>query len=62
MAAIVHQYLLDLSPLGHTDMCFSQAQNDAIQRWKQASYKAMLNDQAPSKSVLKAQERASKKK
>jgi hypothetical protein len=65
MAAIVHQYLLDLvTPVGSTQdtMCFSQTQDEAIQRWKEASYKAMISDQAPSKSVLKAQERARKKK
>jgi hypothetical protein len=63
MAAIVHQYLLDLIPQDGNaqDMCLSQTQDEAIQRWKEASYKAMISDQAPCKSVLKAQERASKK-
>ena len=43
-------------------MCFSAKQADAIQKWKQNATKAIAEDKAPSKSVLKRHDNANKAK
>jgi hypothetical protein len=63
VARMVHQYLQQAVRETTTDdaihtLCMTPAQATIIEVWKKNAYKAVLADQAPSKSILRQQSRA----
>ncbi|KAL3904320.1 MAG: hypothetical protein SGARI_004976 [Bacillariaceae sp.] len=66
VAKIVAMYLEDVIPqteiLALDCMGFSDKQMDAMRKWKANAEKAAANDKAPSKSVLKKQDKAQRAK